>query len=125
MLLAAAAVFLFGSTAQDARWTTALRLGLLIAGLLSAVVAIVQVAFPFLDLPGVGPNAFPGRAGGNVRQPNLLAQLLVQALIAGMALTATTTHKLPRPASWALAFLLGVAVSFTQSRTGWLLPRCP
>ncbi len=118
MLLAAAAIFLFGAVVHDERWLRALQVALLVAGALSVVAAALQLVAPLAEIPGVAPSA-AGRAAGNLHQPNLLAQLLLQAIVALMALT-WSLKKVSIRVGLPLALLLGMGLSFSQSRTGWL-----
>ena len=56
---------------------------LLLAGLLSVLVSIVQVFFPqWCDGVVIAVSGLPGRSVGNLRQPNHLASLLIWAAIA-------------------------------------------
>lgn len=119
MLLVAAVVLLFGATERDSRWLQALWAALVAAALLNVVVAAVQLIYPNADLPGIAPSPTPGRAAANLRQPNLFAELLLQGLVALMALQ-RTAGQLAKKLGAAAAVLLGVGLSFSQSRTGWL-----
>ncbi|HEY6512180.1 MAG TPA: Wzy polymerase domain-containing protein [Burkholderiaceae bacterium] len=56
--------------------------GMVVAGLASAAIGMVQVFMPSLADGGWIATHVPGRATGNVRQPNHLASLLLWALIA-------------------------------------------
>jgi O-antigen ligase len=91
--------------------------GLLAAGVLSALVALVQVFAPeWTDGTVIAHSGLPGRAVGNLRQPNHLCSLLLWAVIANVALV--ELQLLPRRAGWALLVLLVFAVELTASRTG-------
>ncbi len=95
----------------------ALAAGLLAAGVLGAVVALVQVFAPgATDGRWIAHSGLAGRAVGNLRQPNHLGSLLLWALVAAVALH--ELRRLPRAALWALAALLVWAVELTASRTG-------
>ena len=62
-------------------------MALLVAGFLSAIVGCVQVFAP--DWPDgeiIARSGMPGRAVGNLRQPNHLSSLLLWAMIALVAL---------------------------------------
>jgi O-antigen ligase len=95
--------------------------GLLLAGMLSSLVALVQVFLP--DLAGgswVAAYRIAGRAGGNIQQPNHLASVLLWALVALVALH--ELGRLPSRASplplWGVASLLVLAIELSASRTG-------
>ena len=92
-------------------------IGWLLAGVLNAGVAIVQVYAP--DLPDgdwIASSSIPGRAVGNLRQPNHLSSLLLWAGIAVVALTELRRIG-PRWAA-ALLALMVFGVVLTASRTG-------
>jgi hypothetical protein len=87
------------------------------AGVLSALVSIVQVFFPqWADGSLIAVSGLPGRSVGNLRQPNHLASLLIWAAIALVPLA--EWRRLPRWASCALGALLVFGVLLSGSRTG-------
>lgn len=93
--------------------------GLVLAGMFNAGVSMLQVYQPAL-LDGVllGQSVLPGRAVGNLRQPNHLAYLLLWSLLATAMLY--QLEQLQR--RWALcmsAFLIS-AIVLSASRTGML-----
>jgi hypothetical protein len=91
--------------------------GWLAAGALSALVALVQVFAPALaDGELIARSGFPGRAVGNLRQPNHLSTLLLWACIATLALAGL--RRLSWRAALAWLVLLVFAVALTGSRTG-------
>ena len=91
--------------------------GLLLAGVLGAGVALVQVFAPgWTDGNWIAHSGLVGRAVGNLRQPNHLCSLLLWALVAAVALQ--ELRWLPRAALAGLALLLVLAVELTASRTG-------
>lgn len=91
--------------------------GLLAAGLLSALVALAQVFAPDLGSSElIARSGSPGRAIGNLRQPNQLASLLLWALIA--AVLRIERRRLAAAPGWAVAALLVVGVELSGSRTG-------
>jgi len=95
----------------------ALAWGLLAAGLLSSVVALVQVFAPdWADGNWIAASSLPGRAVGNLRQPNHLCSLLLWALVAAVGLH--ELKRLPGVALWALLPWLVFAVELSASRTG-------
>lgn len=91
--------------------------GLLGAGVASAVVALVQVFAPGLtDGSLIATSGLPGRAVGNLRQPNHLCSLLLWSVVAAVALH--ELGRLPRAAMLALIALLVLGVELSASRTG-------
>ena len=94
--------------------------GMLAVGLCSAVISVIQVYFPNIprlaDGMVIAESGIPGRAVGNLRQPNHLASLLVWSAIALVPLV-----EWRRIAGW-LGAVLGVlimgAVVLSGSRTG-------
>ena len=120
--LAAAAVLVAGGSG---RRTSGARTELfalfgwawLVAGLLNAGVAVVQVFLPGLpDGEWIAHSGFPGRAVGNLRQPNHLSSLLLWACIAVVALF--ELGRLRRRAAALAGAVLVFAVVLTASRTG-------
>lgn len=96
---------------------TALAWGLFVGGLLNAGVALVQVFAPgWADGSWIAVSGLPGRAVGNLRQPNHLCSLLLWAMAAGVGL-----HALGRLPARLLALalpLLVLGVELSASRTG-------
>jgi len=116
LVLAGAAV---GLRADADRLFAALAWGLLLAGLLNVAVACVQVFAPALaDGAVIARSSLPGRAVGNLRQPNHLSSLLLWACIAAVVLV--QMGRLPRRAGAVAGLLLVGAVVLTASRTGLL-----
>lgn len=96
-----------------------LLLGLCAVGTLSVLIACVQVLAP--DWPDgdlIAKSGLPGRAVGNLRQPNHLASLLLWAAVAAVALL--ECGRLPMIAAAALLALLVFGVVLSGSRTGFL-----
>ena len=96
-----------------------LCVGFAVAGVVNALVAAVQVFAPgWPDGDWLAISGIPGRAVGNLRQPNHLSSLLTWSAVAVVALTARGRL----PWRWAAAcgslILLGVVLS--ASRTGTL-----
>lgn len=90
---------------------------LLLAGLLSVVVALVQVFAPgWTDGALIAHSGLVGRAVGNLRQPNHLCTLLLWAVIAAVALL--DLRRLPIGAAAAAVLALVFAVELSASRTG-------
>jgi O-antigen ligase len=97
------------------QWLQALLVGIMVASLFNAVVALVQMAAPgWADDMWIARTAVPhDRASGNLRQPNQLATLMVWGLLA------TSYFWRRQPVRW-LVFsvpLLATLVA-TGSRTG-------
>ena len=121
-LLAAAAVMVVAGADAARRPSgpaafAALSWALLVAGVASSGVALIQVFLPgWADSGWIASSGLVGRAVGNLRQPNHLCSLLLWALVAAVALH--ELRRLPRAALWALAALMVFAIELTASRTG-------
>ncbi len=100
------------------RAAEALCWGLLVAGLASVAVSIVQVFLPDWAHGGfIARSGIPGRAVGNLRQPNHLASLMMWAAVAAVFVTEKRGWRV------ALAPLLGAfvfTVVLSASRTGYI-----
>ena len=95
----------------------ALAVGLLVAGLASSAIGIVQVFFPELaDGTWIAASSNPGVAIGNLRQPNHLSTLLMWAIVAAVWLG--ESGRLRRGLAFAAALLMLFVVVLTASRTG-------
>ena len=123
LLLATAVLLLSGATVRSgdqAAPVFALFCGAwVLAGVLSAGIAVVQVFAPdWPDGDWVARSGLPGRAVGNLRQPNHLSSLLLWAAIAIVPLL--ELGRLRR--GWGRALFVGMifAVVLTASRTGVL-----
>ena len=96
---------------------TAFCWGLLTAGVLGVAIGAVQVFMPeWADGDWIAHSGIPGRAVGNLRQPNHLSSLLLWAAVALVAL-----HELRRLATrltFVVMALLIFALVLTASRTG-------
>ena len=94
--------------------------GMLAVGLCSAAIAVIQVYFPsipkLLDGSFIAESGIPGRAVGNLRQPNHLASLLVWSAIALVPLV--EWRRIPRWLGGLLLLLIMIAVVLSGSRTG-------
>ncbi|WIT13134.1 Wzy polymerase domain-containing protein [Paucibacter sediminis] len=107
-------------------WLQAFMWGLLLAGLVSALVSLVQVFMPdWADGNWIARSGIAGRAVGNMRQPNHLASLLIWACVAAVALAEVCDR--PRAARvrvslalGAVLWLLVLAMLLSASRTGML-----
>ncbi len=123
-LLLATAVMLLGGAAartdeEAASLFAAFCLGWVAAGVLSAAIGILQVFAPqWADGDWIARSGLPGRAVGNLRQPNHLSSLLLWAAIAIVPLL--ELGRLRRAPGWALFVLMTFAVVLTASRTGVL-----
>lgn len=108
--------------ASDDGSAAAFASAMLVAGLFSAAIAVVQVFAPaWADGQVIARSGLPGRAVGNLRQPNHLSSLLLWALIAWVPLADAGrwfSRRVPA-AVWPLTgAVLVLAVVLTASRTG-------
>ncbi|MEO6407381.1 MAG: Wzy polymerase domain-containing protein [Burkholderiaceae bacterium] len=120
-LAAAIGVALCGAALQRAGLGEAafraLCIGLLVAGIAGAVIALVQVFAPSLANGSlVARSSIGGRAVGNLRQPNHLSSLLLWGIVAIVWLAGAGA--LRRGVALALGVLLLWAVVLSGSRTG-------
>lgn len=96
-----------------------LCVGVVLAGLANAAIAIVQVYFPGLADSQIIPMLrISGRAVGTLRQPNQTAAIFVWALLALGYLLGT--GRIRAKAAWLIAALVCTGASLTASRTGQL-----
>lgn len=106
------------SREQRALAAEALCWGLLAAGLASVAVSLVQVFMPgWADGTVIARSGIPGRAVGNLRQPNHLASLMMWASVAAVFVTERRGWR------WLLAPLLFACVFtvvLSASRTGFI-----
>ena len=123
LLICAAAVTARAASVGSGRSAIAVmqwfQLGFVIVGIVSAAVGCIQVFAPaWPDGDWIARTSLPGRAVGNLRQPNHLSTLLLWSLIGVAGLF--ELHCLRR--SWALAtgLLLTFVLVLTGSRTGVL-----
>jgi O-antigen ligase len=105
--------------AQDSPALGGFMVGILVAGAASGLIALLQAFAPQLtDGNLIARSGLPGRAVGNLRQPNHLCSLLLWGVIAAVALLET------RRLAWkwvlALVVLMVFAVELSASRTGAL-----
>ena len=120
--LAAAALLAAGGASAKARHDAeplfaAFCWAWVVAGALNVFVALVQVFAP--DLPDgnwIAISSIPGRAVGNLRQPNHLSSLLLWSCIAVIALL--DLRRLSQRAAAVTMAALVFAVVLTASRTG-------
>lgn len=114
-LLAASAAC--GQDGDESMWAEPLQRALLVGALLSVVVALVQVFVPAMaDGVLIAASTTPGRAIGNMRQPNQLSTLLLWGCAAAVWLGVARRWRVGVLA--ALLALLVFAVVLTASRTG-------
>lgn len=93
--------------------------GLLIAGVVGACIGLVQVFAPaWADGDLLAKTSLPGRAVGNLRQPNHLSSALLWALIGLTGLA--ELRRVERLLVPMLGVLLALALVLTGSRTGLL-----
>ena len=97
----------------------ALCIGLVVAGVASSGIAIVEVFAPqWADGDWIARSSIPGRAVGNMRQPNHLSSLLLWSLIGAVWLGEARVLRRGIDTALALLFIFGVVLS--GSRTGAL-----
>ncbi len=90
---------------------------LVAAGVLSSIVALIQVFVPaWADGNWIAAAAVAGRAGANLRQPNHLSSLLLWSMVALMFLTETGSVR--RDLGAAIGALFIGALVLSASRTG-------
>ncbi len=86
-------------------------------GLLSGIISVIQVYAPTLaDGAFIAQSGIPGRAVGNLRQPNHLASLLIWSAIALVPLV--EWGRIPRWLGGLLLLFIMYAVFLSGSRTG-------
>ena len=113
MVLAAAGSAVAAAGALPA----AFFVGWLVAGCFSALVALVQVFAPGLpDGDWIARSGVPGRALGNMRQPNHLSSLLLWSAVAVVPLV--EMGRLKRWLGAALFALMVLGIMLSGSRTG-------
>jgi O-antigen ligase len=123
-LIAATALVLWTAAAvadagRGALAFQAFCIALLVAGVLSAALGMVQVFAPqWADGNWIAAGAVPGRASGNLRQPNHLSSLLLWSAVAGVWLLETGRLRRDAAALLGSLFMLGLVLS--ASRTGTL-----
>ncbi|RVT52652.1 PglL family O-oligosaccharyltransferase [Rubrivivax albus] len=121
LLLAAAVMVAAGASARSTASAQALFAafcwGWVVAGGVNLAIAAVQVFAPaWPDGTWLARSGLPGRAVGNLRQPNHLSSLLMWSALAVVALH-QMGHWRPRPAAAMFAALVA-GVVLTASRTG-------
>jgi O-antigen ligase len=102
---------------QAAPAVRALSLGLLLAAVLNTGIALVQYVTPTLaDGAWIAKPTTPGRAFGNLRQPNHLASLM----LLGLCVLPLVVSETRRRWAWAAMAALTLGVALSSSRTGML-----
>jgi O-antigen ligase len=113
---ATVAATLSGPAAADTAFR-ALCIAMVVAGLMSVAIGIVQLFLPNLATGSlIAATSVEGRAVGNLRQPNHLSSLLLWSLVAAVWLGERRT--LSRAAVLAVGALLVFGIVMTASRTG-------
>ncbi|KQW46638.1 MULTISPECIES: PglL family O-oligosaccharyltransferase [unclassified Roseateles] len=106
------------SKEMRSRAAEALCWGLLIAGMASIVISLVQVFAPgWADGDVIARSGIPGRAVGNLRQPNHLASLMMWAAVAAVFICEKRGWRVMlQPLVFACVF----TVVLSASRTGFI-----
>ncbi len=120
-LLATMVLVVAGATAARSGAGTTLFalfcLGWMVAGVLNVGISVVQVFAPeWPDGDWIAHSGIPGRAVGNLRQPNHLSSLLLWSCVAVAGLL--ELKRLQRVAAWVLMAWMVFAVVLSASRTG-------
>ena len=120
-ILSAILTIAMGASAQRAglgeRSFQAFCIGLAVAGIACSAIGLVQVFAPtWPDGNWVAISAIPGRATGNLRQPNHLSSLLLWSIVAAVWLGEAKVVRRDVAAGLALVFIYVVVLS--ASRTG-------
>lgn len=121
-LLAAAAVMAAHASGAHSRPEAAGLMadfctGWWVAGLFGVLIALVQVFAPgWTDGDWIASSSYPGRAVGNLRQPNHLSSLLTWAVVGTVALL--EWRRLRPWVAYTSFVLLVFAIVLTASRTG-------
>jgi len=120
-ILSAILVIALGASARRAGISQqvfrAFCIGLVVAGAASSIVGLIQVFAPTLpDGDWMALSAIPGRATGNLRQPNHLSSLLLWSIVAAIWLGEAKVVRAELTLALALVFVYVVVLS--ASRTG-------
>ncbi len=120
LAMALLAVLVGAATAEARHGETALSAlcwALVMAGLLSSAVGVIQVFAPDLaNGQWIAISAAEGRASGNLRQPNHLSTFLLWSVIA--ALWLAESGRMHRAAAGGFAYAFIFTLVLTASRTG-------
>ena len=122
-LAAAMVVALAGASLQSTGFGIpafrAFCIALIVAGLGSSAIGIVQLFLPqWVDGHWLAATGFPGRAAGNLRQPNHVSTLVLWGLVAAVWLGEARVFR--RTATWGVVLLFIFVIVQTGSRTGAL-----
>ena len=122
-MLSAALAVAVGACASRAglgeRAFKAFCIALVVAGIASSAIGLLQVFAPNLpDGDWVAQASIPGRATGNLRQPNHLSSLLLWSVVAAVWLG--EARVIYREVAWMLALLFVEVIVLSASRTGLL-----
>lgn len=123
---AAALTAAAGASAQRAGYGAlafrALCIGLVVAGVATSLIGLVQVYVPaWADGHWIAPSGIAGRAVSNMRQPNHMSSLLLWAIIAAVWLGDTAgATRTARRVTRACALLMLFGLVLSGSRTGML-----
>jgi O-antigen ligase len=122
-LLAAALAVAVGACVARAglgvRAFHAMCIALVVAGIASSAIGLIQVFAPTLpDGDWIAPASIPGRATGNLRQPNHLSSLLLWSVVAAIWLG--EARVIYREIAWMLAAVFIEVIVLSASRTGLL-----
>lgn len=106
-----------GRSGVGERAFTAVCIALVVAGVACSAIGLIQVFLPNLpDGDWIAPSAIPGRATGNLRQPNHLSSILLWSIVAAVWLG--DRRILGRGVAAALAAVFVWGVMLAGSRTG-------
>jgi len=122
-MFAAAVLFMVGQAIRGAGRAmpviTMMAVGWVVLGVALATVCVIQVLFPlWADGDWIARTSLPGRAIGNMRQPNHVAMLLCWSCVAVLWLGAR--RSLNQLQSTALLSIFAFAIVLTASRTALL-----
>jgi O-antigen ligase len=116
-LLAASVLLAFSGTRGGTAAAQSFFIAWLVAGLFGTAIGIVQVFAPdWADGQWIARTGMPGRAVGNMRQPNHLSTVLLWSAVAVVPLSEAS--RLPRRWAVALFALMVFGIALTGSRTG-------
>ena len=117
LVIAAAAAAARAGLARKA--FTAFCIALVVAGIASSAIGLIQVFAPALpDGDWIAPASIVGRATGNLRQPNHLSSLLLWSAVAAIWLG--EARVIYREIAWMLTLLFIEVIVLSASRTGLL-----
>ena len=121
LLMASLAVLIGTSLSEEGLGLPAFRsvsVGLAVAGFCGAVIGTLQVYAPSWIGDWIAHSAIPGRAVGNLRQPNHLSSVLLWSIVAAIWLGENGTIR--RSLALALSVFILFVIVLSGSRTGAL-----